>query len=413
MRNIDAALRKVAMVPRDKLDDNSKIWANDVRELSYEMEDVVESFLVGVAPVINPDSFKGFMKKAGILSRVDQASCANATVLDEALLIEKLQGLLANKRYIIIVDDIWDMGSWDIIKCAFIDSKCGKECTFMGSLQFSVKLEDSPYHLKHLGRLVHLSKGVLDWTNLTSLEELQLGEVTADFLKGLGKMKELREFDVLFYEYDDMLFKDLMERLVNLQKLQVIKVNCWYQDEPEPWSDYAGSVALGHLRHLALYGLLPGLPVWINSSCLPNLCHLHIELMAMESRDMEILGRFSELITLCIYCYDGVVFPDTMEEGAFPKLRYLELKNSKQPRFVRGAMSSLECFELTGLVGTNGLDFHSLVNLPRLQKVDAAIEDNTGMGSDVLQAALASLKHAVEIHPNHPALKIRNRQFHD
>uniref|UniRef100_A0A287XKF9 Uncharacterized protein n=1 Tax=Hordeum vulgare subsp. vulgare TaxID=112509 RepID=A0A287XKF9_HORVV len=682
----------------------------------------------------------------GILSRVDQASCANATVLDEALLIEKLRGLLANKRYIIIVDDIWDMGSWDIIKCAFIDSKCGsrvitttrilevakkandiykheplspgrskelfslrlsvgksknpydqpikipekimqkcggiplaiitlaslldskpvadwsvvynsigfgnednndvdntrkillysyydlpyyprlcllhlnvypedyclmkntliwrwvaegyvheepgkglfevgeryfnllidrsmiqavekpyhgiiyacrvhdlvldmihflsedegfvtasnskrtsprinarrlainnevverdgsvanssmqqvrsynatmcqfsmlpllsnfkalrvlalEECTFMGSLQFSVKLEDSPYHLKHLGRLVHLrylgisdqrwhpdnfpivdvpeeigdlrfllvldlgrisigrlvsvgrltqlkclrsrnsSKGVLDWTNLTSLEELQLGEVTADFLKGLGKMKELREFDVLFYEYDDMLFKDLMERLVNLQKLQVIRVNCWYQDEPEPWSDYAGSVALGHLRHLALYGLLPGLPVWINSSCLPNLCHLHIELMAMESRDMEILGRFSELITLCIYCYDGVVFPDTMEEGAFPKLRYLELKNSKQPRFVRGAMSSLECFELTGLLGTNGLDFHSLVNLPRLQKVDAAIEDNTGMGSDVLQAALASLKHAVEIHPNHPALKIRNRQFHD
>ncbi|VAI79437.1 unnamed protein product [Triticum turgidum subsp. durum] len=70
MRSIDAALRKVAMVPRDKLDDNSKIWANDVRELAYEMEDVVERFMVGVQgfePAANPDGFKGFVKKVASL----------------------------------------------------------------------------------------------------------------------------------------------------------------------------------------------------------------------------------------------------------------------------------------------------------------------------------------------------------
>lgn len=70
MRSIDAALRKVAMVPRDKLDDNSKIWANQVRELSYEMEDLVESFLVGVQgvdPAANPHGFRGFVRKVANL----------------------------------------------------------------------------------------------------------------------------------------------------------------------------------------------------------------------------------------------------------------------------------------------------------------------------------------------------------
>ncbi|VAI79429.1 unnamed protein product [Triticum turgidum subsp. durum] len=877
MRSIDAALRKVAMVPRDKLDDNSKIWAGDVRELAYEMEDVVERFMVGVhgfEPAANQDSFKGFVKKVsnlftegktrhqianaikaikdqiqevtdqrdwykiddveaslaattivdprlmaqfkdqrelvgieeprdelikrlangddfvskqqlkilsifgsgglgkttlakavynklqtefeckafylvgqnpnlenvlmGIFSQVDKASCSNATILDVRLLIIKLRELLVNKRYLIVIDDIWDMGLWDLIKCAFIDSKCGsrvitttriyevakaardiyclealspgkskelfslrlsvgksknpcdppvkisekilqkcggiplaiitiasllaskpvtdwsevydsigfgnednqevyntrkillhsyydlpyypricllhlsiypeyyeidkdiliwkwvaegyvpeepgkglfevgeryfnmlidrsmiqaveypyhsiiyacrvhdlvldmihfvskeesavtfvksnrkltsshsttrrlaiqneqdgsvanmsmhqvrsynatmchfsmlpllsnfkalrvlalEECTFMGSEQFSMKPEDSPYHLKHLERLIHLrylgisdqleslevpeeigdlrflqvldlgrsgikklpqsvgrltqlkclrfpgsSMEVLDCTNLTSLEELKLHTVSTDFLKGLGKLKEMRVFEVLFEEHDNMLFKDLMGNLANLQKLQVIMVDCWSRDCKQ-WSGYAGSVALGHLRHLTVHGLLPGLPVWINTSCLPNLCHLNMKLKAMEPQDMEILGRFSELITLRIRCKDGAVFPDTMEEGAFPKLRYLELENSNQPRFVRGAMSSLECFEFIGLVGTNGLDFHSLMNLPRLEKVDAEIEGKTGMDTDVQQAR-ASLKHAVEIHPNHPTLNIRGRQMDD
>lgn len=274
-----------------------------------------------------------------------------------------------------------------------------------------------------VGRLTQLkclrfggsSVEVLDCTNLTSLEELQLHLVSPHFLKGLAKLKELRKISLHFEEeHDNMLFKDLMGHIANLQKLKVIMLNCMRRPHPKPWSNYAGSVALGHLRHLTVNGLLPGLPVWINSSCLPNLCHLHMELTAMKSQDIEILGRFSELITLTILLDDYMVFPNAMEEGAFPKLRYLELKNSNQPRFVQGAMSNLECFRLIiSLVETNGWDFHCLVNLPRLEKVDAEILGNTGMGINELQAhewlkqAHASLKHAVDIHPNHPALKLQ------
>ncbi|KAK1629312.1 hypothetical protein QYE76_003627 [Lolium multiflorum] len=66
MRSMDAALRKVARVRRDQLDEQVKIWANDVKELSYEMEDVVDGFLIraeGSAPDPDVDSFRGFVRK--------------------------------------------------------------------------------------------------------------------------------------------------------------------------------------------------------------------------------------------------------------------------------------------------------------------------------------------------------------
>ncbi|CAL4985821.1 unnamed protein product [Urochloa decumbens] len=43
-----AALRKVAQVPWDELDEQVKVWAREVRESSYDMEDVLDTFLVHV-----------------------------------------------------------------------------------------------------------------------------------------------------------------------------------------------------------------------------------------------------------------------------------------------------------------------------------------------------------------------------
>nr|UBY06854.1 NBS-LRR disease resistance protein [Dasypyrum villosum] len=43
-----AALRKVAKVPPDQIDEGVKIWAENVKELSYQMEDIVDNFTVHV-----------------------------------------------------------------------------------------------------------------------------------------------------------------------------------------------------------------------------------------------------------------------------------------------------------------------------------------------------------------------------
>lgn len=48
MKSMHAALCKVAEVPRDQLDEQVRLWADDVRDLSYDIEDVVDKFIVRV-----------------------------------------------------------------------------------------------------------------------------------------------------------------------------------------------------------------------------------------------------------------------------------------------------------------------------------------------------------------------------
>ncbi|KAF7046769.1 hypothetical protein CFC21_055770 [Triticum aestivum] len=70
LKSMHAALRKVGDVPRDQLDEQVKLWANEVRDLSFIMEDIVDKFLVrveGVEPAIKPRKLKKVMKKMGNL----------------------------------------------------------------------------------------------------------------------------------------------------------------------------------------------------------------------------------------------------------------------------------------------------------------------------------------------------------
>ena len=48
LKSMHAALRKVAAVPWDQLDEQVKVWARKVREASYDMEDILDTFLVRV-----------------------------------------------------------------------------------------------------------------------------------------------------------------------------------------------------------------------------------------------------------------------------------------------------------------------------------------------------------------------------
>jgi len=58
-----AALRTVAKVPPDQLDEGVRIWAGNVKELSYQMEDIVDAFMVSVECRAEPANPKNKVKK--------------------------------------------------------------------------------------------------------------------------------------------------------------------------------------------------------------------------------------------------------------------------------------------------------------------------------------------------------------
>ncbi|KAF7006295.1 hypothetical protein CFC21_021345 [Triticum aestivum] len=65
MESMHTALTEVAEVPRDSLNRQVKIWADELRELSYDMEDVVDNFLLyveGSDPAANSNKLKCLME---------------------------------------------------------------------------------------------------------------------------------------------------------------------------------------------------------------------------------------------------------------------------------------------------------------------------------------------------------------
>ena len=77
-----AVLRKIGDVPPEELDELVRLWARDVREASYDMEDIVDTFLVRVddgAEPADPHRLRRLRKKVGGLrARLAERSLASS-----------------------------------------------------------------------------------------------------------------------------------------------------------------------------------------------------------------------------------------------------------------------------------------------------------------------------------------------
>ncbi|KAK3162890.1 hypothetical protein QOZ80_1BG0095030 [Eleusine coracana subsp. coracana] len=200
LESMSTVLRKVAQLMPDQLDEQVRAWAHEVRMVSYDMEDILDTFLVhveGQEPA-TLDRFKRLLKKMAKLFNKTKArhkiadaikdikkqlqevadrrgsllastrqvmssypcscakgmkghiwtsrnpdfkkvfkdilidldkqhytTCFNMMILDERQLIDELRGFLKNKRYFIVIDDIWEIQTWETIKLALIENNRG------------------------------------------------------------------------------------------------------------------------------------------------------------------------------------------------------------------------------------------------------------------------------------------------
>ncbi|CAL4897517.1 unnamed protein product [Urochloa decumbens] len=100
-----AALRKVGEVPREQLEELQRIWARDVRELAYDMEDIVDTFMVDVEGP-DPPSKRGVKKIFKKMMRKVNKAMARREVAQEIKDIKERAKELAERRERYKVDDI-------------------------------------------------------------------------------------------------------------------------------------------------------------------------------------------------------------------------------------------------------------------------------------------------------------------
>jgi hypothetical protein len=291
--------------------------------------------------------------------------------------------------------------------------------TEIGNLKFLQTLSLLQTHIPELpqsvSQLVQLKclrydGMVSDWIgNLISLEELSFVIVSPSSVKELGKLTEMREFRADFEEFNNESFKVLMESVGNMQKLQTIKITPYWFDVEFllQLEGYEAYVPPRGLRCLRLNGVVfPRLPVWIDYSFLPHLTELSLMLKVVEARGVEILGRFSELVTLDLSTgyHDGVELADlVVGAGAFSRLRCLATNATLT--FLRGAMPSLECVYYW--LKTPQAMHHTCATIGNLLCLEEFTVYVKFDSDALLKEANEAFGHALKDHPKRPSLYVR------
>ncbi|TVU49724.1 hypothetical protein EJB05_01052, partial [Eragrostis curvula] len=91
-----------------------------------------------------------------ILSQVSQQEYANMEIWDEEMFINAIREFLKNKRYFVVVDDIWSTQAWKTIKCAFCVNACGSRILATTRVVSIAKSCCSPHH-DHVYEIMPLS----------------------------------------------------------------------------------------------------------------------------------------------------------------------------------------------------------------------------------------------------------------
>lgn len=245
-------------------------------------------------------------------------------------------------------------------------------------------------------------------------------------------------------EMDESMERDFVESVSNLLNIQYIIVHggLWVADTAM-W-EAAGFVLSRPLQHLEWPSIeLSKLPSCINPSRLPNLSHLRLRVTTVDEKDLKLLARLPALCFLSLETESAVTSNINASDGCcFQKLRYFRIsamvqfehpneedasvslhiwngegampfgsgKSNEDSNKVApfGVMPNLEelCISIplralkdnNGDCGNIGLEY-----LPSLRQLSGSMDCDGASAGDV-NAALAGLRNACNVHPNHLTL---------
>jgi hypothetical protein len=240
---------------------------------------------------------------------------------------------------------------------------------------------------------------------LTRLEELQLYLVDEcpNFFTELGKLTNLRFLRITYHECEG---KALAESVCNLHKIQSLHFHCTRFNKV---SDVL-KTKLAHVRvrsledlapssrlfHFILPGIvIPRMPSWINSLCVPLLSALLLHVEVVEARELQALGRLPELMALYILSKEEKRITYTIGSTEFRKLEVLG--TNVEISLGEGALPRLEWL----VYGANAARKDSLVpwinNCPLLKYVYCQV-DCANSGRMEVKSAKAALRNARKTH---------------
>ncbi|TVU23771.1 hypothetical protein EJB05_26152 [Eragrostis curvula] len=268
---------------------------------------------------------------------------------------------------------------------------------------------------------------------LTSLEELRLMNVvgqraTKDLVVELGKLTRLRVVAINFSEeLGESLQKSFVQSLCNLGQLQELIVY-FERSQLGATTMWESWVPPRMLRRLLIAGIrFLRLPRWINSSPLPHLYFISLDVCVVEIQDLDNLARLPELRYLNL---GGKSWPPGYSVGidGFKNLRSClvgtalkfhpgaaqrleELHFTVYPKLDSFLKNGLPVKQLPTKDVIGDLDF-GLDNLLSLEQVTISIFCFNATATEV-QGVEAVVSRAVEDHPNHPTINVYRLQEED
>ncbi|CAD6252790.1 unnamed protein product [Miscanthus lutarioriparius] len=126
--SIYAFLHKVSDVPWDQLDEQVKLWAREVREASYDMEDVLDTFLVRVDGVKNSDSSSLMTKLGELFSKAKARRDIAAKIMDITKHLEEDHDASNKKMKMVSVVGVGGLGKTTLAKAVYDKLKPQYDC---------------------------------------------------------------------------------------------------------------------------------------------------------------------------------------------------------------------------------------------------------------------------------------------